>query len=65
MFEGMCHPMNMSFYCQEGIVDPGETWVNGRLEMYSKKAGKEKCKLEATVIGKMKGLSIYTDKNTE
>ena len=48
----------MSLYCQEGIVDPVETWVNARHKFMVEKAGKEKCKLEAKVSVNVEGLSV-------
>ena len=48
----------MSLYCQEGIVDPVETWVNARLELYGDKGRRRKYKLQATVISNVEGLSL-------
>ena len=41
MFVGVCYATNMFLYCQEGVVDPVETWVNARLKLYGGK-GRER-----------------------
>ena len=41
-----------------GVVDPVETLVNANSNCTVEKAGKVKCKLKATMIDNVKGLSV-------